>query len=451
MKRRCTKEGAASVERGYSDESRAPQQKKSRVQAPDLVNASWSDYVVIGDMRYVLPYRFEFSMSFKSRWQGRTLLDVFTTEFSQSSTPAYWEEEVRAGRVLCNGVAVSSDRVWIEGDTVAHVVHRHESPVLSREIVIVHESDGYLAVDKPPSIPCHPCGTYRKNSLIYLLAAAGWTDLRVVHRLDKQTSGVVIFARTRKHASNFTSKLEAKNLRKRYVARVTGRFPQDINGAWLLVDEPLAFDAKSMLATVDVNGKPAQTRFQMLGYDAGADCSIVACEPLTGRTHQIRVHLRHLGHPIANDAVYSLAERLCEPICTLPLSAELHRPHSLRTDDPEIQAVDPNGGIMRTGADLNCSHCPCVVNAKGVAQDEEGSMIIYLHSWMYSGEGWKYTTPLPKWALLDGLEFAPDSDSDNDVRLPTQLSVAIPLTDSTRKATPDVQPHRAIDKTCTVM
>jgi RluA family pseudouridine synthase len=356
----------------------------------DLMNISASDYFDKHGLQYVRPYVYSFQMAFKARWKGRSLLDVFCDEFLHSDRD-YWTAEMVSGRVLCNGSPASTSRIWDEGDQVTHLVHRHESPILSGCIGVVHEDDAYLVVNKPASVPCHPCGTYRKNSLVYLLAAMGWRDLRIVHRLDKQTSGIVVFAKSREHAQRFIESLVAKKLRKHYLARVTGRFPEGLT----ICNEALSFDEKVMRAHVDaVAGKDARTSFKCLEYDAETDSTLVACEPETGRTHQIRIHLQSLGHPIANDNVYN-----SKLVVALPRSEETAGSRTgqnsceLRLIDRDM---DPQGEILTDGSDLNCTNCPYVANSKSLGHTE--AMSIFLHALEYEGDGWKYSTQAPAWA-----------------------------------------------------
>jgi RluA family pseudouridine synthase len=356
----------------------------------DLMNVSASDYIDQHGLQYVRPYVYSFQMAFKARWKGRSLLDVFCDEFLHRDND-YWTAEIASGRVLYNGSPASKTHVWDEGDQVAHLVHRHESPILSGCIGVVHEDEAYLVVNKPASVPCHPCGTYRKNSLVYLLAMMGWRDLRIVHRLDKQTSGIVVFAKSREHAQRFIESLVAKKLRKRYLARVTGRFPEGLT----ICNEALSFDEKTMRAYVDaVAGKNARTLFKCLEYDAETDSTVVECEPETGRTHQIRIHLQSLGHPIANDNVYN--SNLFVALLRNEEMAGSRTGRSsceLRLTDSDI---DPKGEILTDGSALTCTNCPYVANIKGLGHTEARS--IFLHALEYEGDGWKYSTAAPDWA-----------------------------------------------------
>jgi tRNA pseudouridine32 synthase / 2,5-diamino-6-(5-phospho-D-ribitylamino)-pyrimidin-4(3H)-one deaminase len=367
--------------------------KRVRDADEDLAVASETDYFISNGLRYVVPYTFQYRMSCKARWRGRRVLDVFNAELSKKNEPNYWRDEFLGRRVVVNGKAAEFGDVWRHNDLVLHSVHRHESPVLHREIAIVHVDERFLVVDKPASIPVHPCGTYRRASLLYLLAAEGWTDLRLVHRLDKQTSGIVIFGRTREAANEFIQALAARSLRKRYLARVRGCFPDSVTVA---CREPLAVDEREMRTVVDrVDGKEAQTLFRAVAFDPDSNQSLVVCEPLTGRSHQIRVHLLHMGFPIANDPMYDNATKM--KIAAKKDAGFLRK--GLRLDD-RGEGIDKDGVVSEQGAVHNCSTCPFVANSLDVDLDD--GMQMYLHALEYEGNGWKYATKPPSWANVCG-------------------------------------------------
>lgn len=360
--------------------------------AADLTKVSEADYAFVNGLRYVLPYRHEFKIAFKERWRGRRVIDVFADEFSHTNVQ-YWLDEMQAGRVLKNGALSNPQQRWIDGDNVVHIVHRHESPVLDREIHVVFEDDCMLVVNKPPSMPCHPCGTYRKNSLIYILASKEWRDLRIIHRLDKQTSGIVVFAKTKDYARKLTKCMVNKEIQKRYLARVRGHFPREVK----ICKEPLAFSEKTMRGSVDhATGKHAETIFNFLSYDVERENSIVLCTPTTGRTHQIRLHLQHLGHPIVNDPVYmAKAETTLE-------NGNFHCPKDNLSTLDGIHSLRESNKIQIEGKELACANCPFVANTKGCGQSD---MAIDLHAYEYEIDGTKFTSSPPEWAAVPNARF----------------------------------------------
>ena len=123
-------------------------------------------------LRHVKPYFFSYRGNAKARWLGRRIIDVYSSEFPLYS-PAYYSAAISYGCITVNSKAVGVDYVVRNGDVIEHLVHRHEPPVLAygngeeaARVRIVADNPELLAVDKPPSVPVHPCGQYYHNSLL---------------------------------------------------------------------------------------------------------------------------------------------------------------------------------------------------------------------------------------------------------------------------------------------
>ena len=167
-------------------------------------------------------------------------------------------------------------------------------------LLFLHEDKHVLVLDKPAgllSVPGKLEG--RQDSLITRLQAARW-DALVVHRLDCDTSGVIIFARTKQAQGFLGQEFEQRRAQKTYVARVHGAIEQD-NGT---IDLPVGSDWEYRpRQKVRPDGKPALTDWQVI--DRSADETRVRLTPHTGRSHQLRVHMLALGHPIVGDQIYA--------------------------------------------------------------------------------------------------------------------------------------------------
>ncbi|XP_058018075.1 pseudouridylate synthase RPUSD2 isoform X2 [Ahaetulla prasina] len=186
-------------------------------------------------------------------------------------------------------------------DFLENTVHRHEPPVTAQTIEFIEDNDEVVVVDKPSSVPVHPCGGFRHNTIIFILGKEhNLKELHTVHRLDRLTSGVLIFAKSAEVSKRIDEQVRQRQLEKEYVCRVVGEFPENE----MICEEPiLSMSYKMGLCRVDPKGKPCKTVFQRLSYNGKT--SVVKCFPYTGRTHQIRVHLQFLGHPIINDPIYN--------------------------------------------------------------------------------------------------------------------------------------------------
>ncbi|MFA6901822.1 MAG: RluA family pseudouridine synthase [Gallionellaceae bacterium] len=164
-------------------------------------------------------------------------------------------------------------------------------------------SDKYLlAVSKPAGLLSVPGRGEDKADSLSTRVQAKYPDALVAHRLDRDTSGLLIFPRGAAMHRQISLMFEKREMQKSYVAVVMGKLAREQGE----IDLPLLVDWPNRPRHIvdTVNGKPSQTRFQLLSYDAGTDTSRVALEPLTGRTHQLRVHMQALGHPILGDTLY---------------------------------------------------------------------------------------------------------------------------------------------------
>jgi 23S rRNA pseudouridine1911/1915/1917 synthase len=163
------------------------------------------------------------------------------------------------------------------------------------------------AVDKPAGVPSQPTLTTDAGTLPDLVAALLGSPVTLVHRLDRETSGVTVFARTRAAAAALAEAFRGGNAAKTYLA-LAARAPSPPEGR---VDAPLGPDpTRAGLRRVDPRGDPAVTRYRTLRE--GASAALVEASPETGRTHQIRVHLAHLGAPLLGDARYGGPRRIGE-------------------------------------------------------------------------------------------------------------------------------------------
>jgi len=255
-------------------------------------------------LRKVQPYLFEFSTFAKERWRGRSVIDVFSTDFRDRS-PEYYAHAVASGVIKINGKNIKKDVIIRNGDRITNILHRHEPPVTGDPVRILHRDDekGLLVVEKPGSMPVHPTGRYNYNTLLSILRFD--YDLPLVHtsnRLDRLTSGVMVCALTLEASRGLSKYFSTEGaVKKEYIARCRGNFPE----GEVVCEEPLlTIDRQIGLNVVHPEGKHAKTIFKKLSYDPESDSSVLHCRPITGRSHQLRVHLQFLGFPILNDTIY---------------------------------------------------------------------------------------------------------------------------------------------------
>ncbi|XP_061708203.1 pseudouridylate synthase RPUSD2-like isoform X2 [Cydia pomonella] len=261
-----------------------------------------TSYYIENGLRKVYPYYFTFTTFTKGRWVGEKILDVFAREF-RAHPAAEYERCIRAGTLTVNYERVDPEYRLKHNDLLANVVHRHETPVLACPLRIIHADDELLVLDKPCSLPVHPCGRYRHNTVVFILAKEyNLKNLRTIHRLDRLTSGLLLFGRSPKKARQMEHQIRNRQVQKEYVCRVDGEFPEEEIECQEAIE---VVSYKIGVCKVSAKGKDCSTVFKRLGYNPRSNTSVVLCRPKTGRMHQIRVHLQYLGYPVVNDPLYN--------------------------------------------------------------------------------------------------------------------------------------------------
>ena len=209
------------------------------------------------------------------------------------------------------------------------------SPVSqSQSFELLHQDDALLVLNKPSGLLSVPGRGEDKQDCLSARVQAEFSDALVVHRLDMATSGLLLMARGLSAQKKLNAAFENRQIQKRYVACVAGHLPMDPQ--WQTIDLPILVDWPNRpLRTIHPQGQASVTRWRCIANAIPAlkGTSRLELEPLTGRSHQLRVHLQALGHPIAGDRLYAptdvqaLAPRLLLHACALtfphPLSGEI--------------------------------------------------------------------------------------------------------------------------------
>lgn len=287
----------------HNDVKKAKLETKAlKAKRPGFTDDRYSEtsYYVENGLRKVYPYYFTFTTFTKGRWVGEKILDVFAREFRAHPVEEY-ERCILDGTLTVNYEQVDTEYRLRHNDLLANIVHRHETPVLSKPIEVIHLSEELVVLDKPCSLPVHPCGRYRHNTVVFILAKEyNLKNLRTIHRLDRLTSGLLMFGRNPRKAREMEQQIRNRQVLKEYVCRVEGEFPEGKTECGQPVE---VVSYKIGVCKVSAHGKECRTEFERLSYNGVT--SVVLCRPFTGRMHQIRVHLQYLGFPVMNDPLYN--------------------------------------------------------------------------------------------------------------------------------------------------
>lgn len=310
------------------------------------------------------PFVRELGSLVKGKWVGKSVQSILQSEFHELAQTERLELLFKKSLIKLNGIPVNSEAALLKGvdsnkalsqdislknmDVITRLTHWHEPPVVVPEIIEVKKIDlpkeivdEYLhkagdsisgvdaslyCIGKPSTIPVHPTGPYLQNSMTLMVEAQEDLQPRCLlpcHRLDKCTSGLTICCTNPAVARLVQIQMDKKMVEKWYLARVKGVFPTSVEEVkkatdhfqgfsnWSMAEETIEIDAPIAvddimkgLRAVNENGKEAKSRFTALGHDSESDTSLVLCSPLTGRQHQLRVHLQFIGFPICNDTLY---------------------------------------------------------------------------------------------------------------------------------------------------
>ena len=250
-------------------------------------------------------------MEYKVVVSDKTRLDKYLTTILDESRSSIIKR-IKDDKVLVNGV-VSKASLVLKNDDVITLLPYEEASMdvipTKMDLDIVYEDDYLMVINKPSGLTVHPgAGNYQNtlvNGLMYytknLSDASGSERLGIVHRIDKDTSGLMIVCKDNKVHEALAEGFKTKAIKRDYIALLVGEFPH----ASATINAPIGRDPnnRKMYTVTDQNSKDAITAMWVLTRYVGY--TLVKCSLKTGRTHQIRVHMKYIGYPLYNDPVYT--------------------------------------------------------------------------------------------------------------------------------------------------
>lgn len=220
-------------------------------------------------------------------------------------------KHIKLGDVLVNNKKVKAGYLLNEGDEVV-ISEWVEETLLEKEnidIEIVYEDEYLMVVNKPSGLVVHPGSGNKSHTLVNALLnvssklsdASGSDRPGIVHRIDKDTSGLLLISKTNKVHNMLADDFKNKRIKRKYISLVEGVINEDAGKVHAPIGRSTS-DRKKMAVT-DINSKDAITNFKVL--ERLNNATLIECILETGRTHQIRVHMAYIGHPVVNDPVYN--------------------------------------------------------------------------------------------------------------------------------------------------
>jgi RluA family pseudouridine synthase len=238
---------------------------------------------------------------------GKTLLEALCRVVKHLPA-SHWESECELGLMLnLRHEPVASNKIVRAGERYLHKFPNAVEPDVNGRVEILHEDEALIVLNKPAPLPMHAGGRFYRNTLQHILNAVYHPQKpHPAHRLDANTTGVMLVTRTRHFAGKLQPQFERGDVKKYYLVRVQGQPPEDNFSC----DAPIsAVSGELGSRKVDEEaGLDARTEFRVLQKNADGT-ALLEARPLTGRTNQIRIHLWHLGFPIVGDPVYLPGKR----------------------------------------------------------------------------------------------------------------------------------------------
>ena len=292
---------------------------------------------------------------------GKALAAFLAGRFTYHSETA-WRRLIGEGRMKVNGEMSEPDRPLAAGDVLSYDASGLPEPPVDTAFRVVSDDPLLAVVDKPGNLPCHPSGRYFNHTLWALLKTrCGLVAPVLVNRIDRETSGLVLVAKTPEAAANLQRQFAAHTVAKRYTVLVEGAFPERLDAAgWLARDADSSIRKKRrfILAAAESASPQEGAEWAETVFEREMLCdgfSMVTALPRTGRLHQIRATLQSLGYPVVGDKLYGVDEtmflRFCEDALTqedcalLRLSRQALHAGALRFRHPQsgmwTEAVSP--------------------------------------------------------------------------------------------------------------
>lgn len=242
--------------------------------------------------------------------EGSTVLDFYSNVY-RHSTRETWLARIEGGEITLNGTTPDANDVLSTGDLLLWRRPPWEEGDVPRNYKIVHEDDSIIAVDKPAGLPVVPDGGYLENTLVHMLSKTHLGEKPApAHRLNRGTSGIVIFARNAEARRSLTAQFRDftarrhGTLRKTYLA-LTAPYPSLSPGACMEVTTPIGEIPHPLLGRVHAakpDGRPSLSICRVI--EQRPDATLWSVELVTGRPHQIRIHLASIGVPIIGDKLF---------------------------------------------------------------------------------------------------------------------------------------------------
>ena len=242
-----------------------------------------------------------YKLSVKKKYDGTTILDFYSIAMPSISREV-WKEKILSKNLSVDGKPVKTNRIVKAGEITQHTSKPLIEPDVNTSIELIEWNDDFIIINKPAPLPIHPSGRFEHNTLSEILKNAfPKEDFKLVHRIDANTTGIIVIARNKETANDLIAQFRDQTVQKEYLTLVEGV----LSKKKFVINDGIS---KGLMTSgsrkVSENGKVAITEFKVLKIYPEEKQTLLSVIPRSGRTNQIRIHLANIGFPIVGDIGY---------------------------------------------------------------------------------------------------------------------------------------------------